>query len=102
MRKGQGSVYDKWNISVVMAIVLSVLLQYTDSDYPFGIFKLFIICLIFVTQNYFIFISQVFYLLHIMFYNIIFKELHVISEISYGITKYSRYSGMISHGFAKG
>jgi hypothetical protein len=27
MRKGPGSVYDKWNISM-------------DSDYPFGIFKL--------------------------------------------------------------
>jgi len=25
-----------------LAIVLSVLLQYTDSDYPFGIFKLFL------------------------------------------------------------
>jgi hypothetical protein len=25
----------------VLAIVLSVLLRYTDSDYPFGIFKLF-------------------------------------------------------------
>jgi hypothetical protein len=24
------------------AIVLSVLLQFTDSDYPFGIFKLFV------------------------------------------------------------
>ena len=27
----------------ILAIVLSVLLQYTDSDYPFGIFKLFLI-----------------------------------------------------------
>jgi hypothetical protein len=26
----------------LLAIVLSVLLRYTDSDYPFGIFKLFI------------------------------------------------------------
>jgi len=26
-----------------LAIVLSVLLRYTDSDYPFGIFKLFIL-----------------------------------------------------------
>jgi hypothetical protein len=26
----------------LLAIVLSVLLQYTDSDYPFGIFKLFL------------------------------------------------------------
>jgi hypothetical protein len=25
----------------LLAIMLSVLLQYTDSDYPFGIFKLF-------------------------------------------------------------
>ena len=25
-----------------LAIVLSVLLRYTDSDYPFGIFKLFL------------------------------------------------------------
>ena len=30
----------------LLAIVLSVLLRYTDSDYPFGIFKLFFICLI--------------------------------------------------------
>jgi hypothetical protein len=28
---------------VLLAIVLSVLLRYTDSDYPFGIFKLFLI-----------------------------------------------------------
>ena len=28
---------------VLLAIVLSVLLLYTDSDYPFGIFKLFLI-----------------------------------------------------------
>jgi hypothetical protein len=60
MRKGQGSVYDKWNIFVIyiiishkpfviiiktkvfsIAIVLSVL-RYTDSDYPFGIFELFL------------------------------------------------------------
>jgi hypothetical protein len=48
--------FDKWNISVVyvllivvcpfvlflLAIVLSVLLRDTDSDYPFGIFKLFL------------------------------------------------------------
>jgi hypothetical protein len=27
---------------VILAIVLSVPLQYTDSDYPFGIFKLFL------------------------------------------------------------
>jgi len=27
----------------LLAIVLSVLLRYTDSDYPFGIFKLFLI-----------------------------------------------------------
>jgi len=26
-----------------LAIVLSVLLRYTDSDYPFGIFKLFLL-----------------------------------------------------------
>jgi hypothetical protein len=26
----------------MLAIVLSVLLRYTDSDYPFGIFKLFV------------------------------------------------------------
>ena len=27
----------------LLAIVLSILLRYTDSDYPFGIFKLFLI-----------------------------------------------------------
>ena len=27
--------------------MLSVLLRYTDSDYPFGIFKLFLLCLLF-------------------------------------------------------
>ena len=31
----------------LLAIVLSVLLQYTNSDYPFGIFKLFLTGLIF-------------------------------------------------------
>ena len=30
----------------LLAIVLSVLLRFTDSDYPFGIFKLFLNCLI--------------------------------------------------------
>jgi len=29
----------------LLAIVLSVLLRYTDSDYPFGIFKLFSNCI---------------------------------------------------------
>ena len=29
----------------LLAIVLSVLLRYTDSDCPFGIFKLFFLCL---------------------------------------------------------
>ena len=29
---------------VLLAIVLSVLLRYTDSDYPFAIFKLFLEC----------------------------------------------------------
>ena len=64
VRKGQGSAYDKWNISVVicytnilcnvlwivvwsfalilLAIVLSII-RFTDSDYPFCIFKLFFI-----------------------------------------------------------
>jgi len=28
---------------VLLAIVLSVLLRYTDSDYPFGVFKLFLV-----------------------------------------------------------
>ena len=27
----------------LLAIVLSILLRYTDSDYPFGIFKLFLL-----------------------------------------------------------
>jgi hypothetical protein len=30
------------SLFVPLAIVLSVLLQFTDSDYPFGIFKLFL------------------------------------------------------------
>ena len=30
------------SLFVILAIVLSVLLRYTDSDYPFGIFKLFL------------------------------------------------------------
>jgi len=29
-------------IVVPLSIVLSVLLRYTDSDYPFGIFKIFL------------------------------------------------------------
>ena len=32
----------KCTIFFLLAIVLSVLLRYTDSDYPFGIFKLFL------------------------------------------------------------
>jgi hypothetical protein len=32
-------------ICYLLAIVLSVLLRYADSDYPFGIFKLFLSCL---------------------------------------------------------
>ena len=39
----------------LLAIVLSFLLRYTDSDYPFGIFKLFIInvrlCICYKTTN---------------------------------------------------
>ena len=31
-----------FNCSFLLAIVLSVLLQFMDSDYPFGIFKLFL------------------------------------------------------------
>ena len=31
-----------WSLFVLLAIVLSVLLRYMDSDYPFGIFKLFL------------------------------------------------------------
>jgi hypothetical protein len=34
----------------LLAIVLSVLLQYTDSDYPFGIFKLWPLCCLFFTM----------------------------------------------------
>jgi len=35
-----------------LAIMLSVLLQFTDSDYPFGIFKLFLVfSLNFVSAN---------------------------------------------------
>jgi hypothetical protein len=33
--------------SFFLAIVMSVLLRYTDSDYPFGIFKLFLLLGIF-------------------------------------------------------
>jgi hypothetical protein len=32
----------KYKTTILLAIVLSVLLRYTDSDYPFGIFKLFL------------------------------------------------------------
>jgi hypothetical protein len=31
------------SVLFLLAIVLSVLLRYTDSDYPFGIFKLFLL-----------------------------------------------------------
>jgi hypothetical protein len=33
-------------VLILLAIMLSVLLRYTDSDYPFGIFKLFLKCYI--------------------------------------------------------
>ena len=36
-----GSVFDLF----LLAIVLSVLLRFTNSDYPFGIFKLFLKCI---------------------------------------------------------
>ena len=36
----------------LLAIVLSVLLRYTDSDCPFGIFKLFL-CYFFVTSSHY-------------------------------------------------
>ena len=32
-----------WFVLFHLAIVLSVPLRYTDSDYPFGIFKLFLV-----------------------------------------------------------
>ena len=34
---------DRPFVLFLLAIVLSVLLQYTDSDYPFGIFKLILL-----------------------------------------------------------
>jgi hypothetical protein len=37
-----------------LAIVLSVLLQYTDSDYPFGIFKLWPLCCLFFNIQFLI------------------------------------------------
>ena len=36
----------------LLAIVLSVRLRFTDSDYPFDIFKLFLICMEVKTQNF--------------------------------------------------
>jgi hypothetical protein len=36
----------------LLAIVLSVLLRYTDFDYPFGIFKLFFVQLIYSVYKY--------------------------------------------------
>jgi hypothetical protein len=37
----------------LLAIDLSVLLRYTDSDYPFGIFKLFLLSLwLYCSQNF--------------------------------------------------
>jgi hypothetical protein len=51
------------NVLFLLAIVLSVLLRYTDSDYTFGIFKVFLIIFIVLTDynlwysssNYFLF-----------------------------------------------
>jgi hypothetical protein len=39
----------------VLAMVLSAGLRFTDSDYPFGIFKLFLIQFIFIYEKYFIY-----------------------------------------------
>ena len=36
-----------------LAIVLSVLLRFTDSDYPFGIFKLFLWNILYLNHEYF-------------------------------------------------
>jgi len=35
----------------ILAIVLSVFLRYTDSDYPFGVFKLFLVASIKFTSR---------------------------------------------------
>jgi hypothetical protein len=34
------------------SIVLSVLLRFTDSDYPFGIFKLFLLVMVMIIINF--------------------------------------------------
>jgi hypothetical protein len=39
--KTGGELWWTGSLSSSLAIVLSVILQYTDSDYPYGIFKLF-------------------------------------------------------------
>ena len=49
----------------LLAIVLSVLLRYTDSDYPFGIFKLF---LVISSQSYANLIHHVFNCHHLFWY----------------------------------
>jgi hypothetical protein len=43
------------SVLLLLAIVLSVLLRYTDSDYPFGVFKLFFIQTLDLTQHSFYF-----------------------------------------------
>ena len=35
-----------------ISIVLSVLLRFTDSDYPFGIFKLFLLVMVMMIINF--------------------------------------------------
>ena len=39
------------SLFVLLAIVLYVLLRYTDSDYPFGIFKLFLLKILDTAQT---------------------------------------------------
>ena len=51
----------------LLAIVLSVLLRYADSDYPFGIFKLF----------FYIIVAT----LNLLFGKINITELHLINKI---------------------
>jgi hypothetical protein len=58
---GKNKMIDKKSLKIpkgLLAIVLSVFLSYTDSDYPFGIFKLFLsIILFFPTPVEYIFQS---------------------------------------------
>ena len=59
----------------LVAIVLSVLLQFTDSDYPFGIFKLLLEPLLYSSTFHFVnYVKTELYLMIIVYYFVFYID----------------------------